>query len=57
VAAGLGGDAIANAFDHALPRMIRIWQTRTRPFIAAVNAQGAVTVIEGGARRAAIKRR
>ena len=55
-AAGLGGDAIAEALALALPRMIRIWNTRARPFIATVNARGDVTVIEGGARRGAIKR-
>jgi hypothetical protein len=51
-----GGDAIAEALALALPRMIRIWNTRARPFIATVNARGDVTVIEGGARRGAIKR-
>jgi len=55
-AAGLGGDAIAEALVLALPLMIRIWNTRTRPFIATVNARGDVAVIEGGGRRAAIKR-
>jgi hypothetical protein len=55
-AGGLGGDAIADAFARALPRMIRIWNTRERPFIATVNAQGVVTLIEGGARLAALKR-
>ena len=55
-ASGLGGDAIAEAFVRALPRMIRIWSTRGRPFVAMVSAQGAVTVIEGGERLAALKR-
>jgi hypothetical protein len=55
-ASGLGGDAIAEAFARTLPRMVRIWNTRARPFVAMVSAQGAVTVIEGGARLAAIKR-
>ncbi len=55
-ASGLGGDAIADAFVRALPRMIRIWNTRGRPFVAMVSAQGAVTVIEGGERLAALKR-
>jgi hypothetical protein len=36
--------------------MLRIWNTRARPFIATVSARGAVTVIEGGARLGAIKR-
>lgn len=35
----------------------RIWNTRSRPFIATVSAQGAVTLIEGGARLGAMKRR
>jgi hypothetical protein len=55
-AAGLGGDAIAEAIASALPQMVRIWNSRARPFIAIVSARGAVTVIEGGARLAAIKR-
>jgi PIN like domain len=55
-ASGLGGDAIADALARALPRMIRIWNTRARPFIAMVNAHGVVTLIEGGARLAALKR-
>jgi hypothetical protein len=36
--------------------MIRMWNTRARPFIATVNAHGVVTLIEGGARLAAHKR-
>lgn len=56
-ASGLGGDAIAEAIGRALPHMLRIWHTRARPFIATVSASGAVTVIEGGARLGAIKRR
>jgi len=55
-ASGLGGDAIADAFARALPRMIQVWSTRARPFIATVNARGIVTLIEGGARLAALKR-
>jgi PIN like domain len=55
-ASGLGGDAIAEALAQALPRMIKIWNTRARPFIATVNARGVVTLIEGGARLAAVKR-
>jgi PIN domain-containing protein len=55
-ASGLGGDAIAEAFARALPRMVRIWNTRGRPFIAMVSAHGGVKVIEGGARLAAVKR-
>lgn len=54
--AGLGGDALAEAFARALPQMIRVWNSRSRPFIATVSARGAVTVIEGGARLAAIRR-
>lgn len=56
VAGGLGGEAIAEAFARALRRMISIWQTRARPFIATVTAQGNVTVIEGGQRRGSIRR-
>jgi len=55
-ASGLGGDAIAEAFVRALPHMIRIWNTRARPFIATVSARGSVTVVDGGARMGAIKR-
>jgi hypothetical protein len=56
VAGGLGGDAIADAFVRALPTMVRIWHTRTRPFLAAVTAQGKVTLIEGGRRIGGVKR-
>jgi hypothetical protein len=56
VAGGLGGDAIADAFVRALPMMARIWHTRTRPFLAAVTAQGKVTLIEGGRRIGGVKR-
>jgi hypothetical protein len=56
VAGGIGGDAIAGAFARALPRMIRIWHTRERPFIATVTAQGNVSMIEGGSRRGAVNR-
>lgn len=56
VAGGLGGEAIATAFARALPRMIAIWHTRTRPFIATVTGQGTVTVVEGGERRGGIRR-
>jgi len=55
-ASGMGGDSIAEAFVRALPQMIRIWQTRARPFIATVSARGSVTIVEGGARTSAIKR-
>ena len=55
-ASGLGGDAIADALVRALPRMIQVWNQRERPFIATVNARGVVTLIEGGARLAAVKR-
>lgn len=56
VAGGLGGDAIADAFVRALPTMVRIWHTRTRPFLATVTAQGKVTLIEGGRRIGGVKR-
>jgi len=56
VAGGIGGDAIAEAFARALPQMVRIWNTRLRPFIATVTAQGKVTVIEGGGRAGAVRR-
>jgi hypothetical protein len=55
-AGGMGGDAIADAFGRALPRMVRIWQTRSRPFIATVTSSGRVTLLEGGRRRGAVKR-
>ena len=55
-ASGVGGDAIAEALVRALPQMIRIWNTRARPFIATVSARGSVTIVEGGARMGAIKR-
>jgi hypothetical protein len=55
-AGGLGGEAIADAFARALPKMVRVWHTRTRPFLATVTAQGLVSVIEGGERRGGIKR-
>lgn len=55
-AGGLGGDAIAAAFARALPRMIRIWHTRARPFIATVTSQGKVVVVEGGERSGAVRR-
>jgi hypothetical protein len=55
-AGGLGGDAIAEAYARALPTMIRIWQARSRPFIATVTGQGKVTLMEGGARMGAIRR-
>jgi hypothetical protein len=56
VAGGIGGDAIAEAFASALSRMIQIWQTRQRPFIATVTSQGKVVLIEGGSRFGAVKR-
>ena len=56
VAGGIGGDAIAEAFARALPQMVRIWNTRLRPFIATVTAQGKVSVIEGGGRAGAVRR-
>ena len=56
VASGPRGEAIAEAFARAQPRMIRFWQMRARPFIAAVSAQGNVTMLEGGARRCSIGR-
>ena len=56
VAGGIGGDAVAEAFARALPAMIRIWQTRSRPFIATVTAQGRVTVLAGGGRSGGVKR-
>ena len=52
----MGGEAVATAFARALPRMIAIWQSRERPFIATVTAQGKVTIVEGGQRRGAIRR-
>jgi hypothetical protein len=55
-AGGMGGDAVATAFARALPRMIAIWQSRERPFIATVTAQGKVTIVEGGNRRGAVRR-
>ena len=55
-AGGLCGDATADAFARALPRMIRVWNTRTRPFIAIVTANGKVTLMEGGPRKGGIKR-
>jgi hypothetical protein len=36
--------------------MVRIWNTRLRPFIATVTAQGKVSVIEGGGRAGAVRR-
>lgn len=56
VAGGLGGDAIADAFVRALSTMVRIWHTRTRPFLATVTARGKVTLIEGGRRIGGVKR-
>ena len=55
-AGGLGGDATAEAIARALPRMIAIWTTRSRPFVASINVQGDVTLLEGGARLGAIKK-
>ncbi len=56
VAGGLGGDATADAFARALPAMVRVWRTRKRPFLAAVTAQGKVTLIEGGRRIGGVRR-
>jgi hypothetical protein len=55
-AGGMGGDAIAEAFGRALPKMVRLWQTRSRPFIATVTAQGTLNLMEGGGRRGGVKR-
>jgi hypothetical protein len=55
-AGGLGGEAIAEAFARALPKMVRVWHTRARPFLATVSAQGLVNVVEGGQRRGGLKR-
>ena len=56
VAGGLGGDGVADAFVRALSTMIRIWHTRSRPFIATVTAQGRVSVIAGGGRLGGVRR-
>ena len=50
------GRSDCRAFARALPRMIQIWQTRQRPFIATITAQGKVTLIESGNRLGGAKR-
>jgi hypothetical protein len=52
----LQGVAVADLLARALPKTIRIWMTRARPFIAAVAASGDVQMRDGGARRASIRR-
>ena len=55
--ANLRGVDMAEAFARALPTMLRIWRTRSRPFIATVTASGAVTIKFGGARRGGVRKR
>jgi hypothetical protein len=66
VAAGVGAFVLtagnmraadmAGAFTTALPRMLRVIATRTRPFVATVSESGTVTVVLRGERRGGVRK-
>ena len=54
-ATGVGGAEMARILVAALPRMLSLVHTRTRPFIATISGSGKIDVIRGGARRGGVR--
>jgi hypothetical protein len=53
---GMTGPEMGIILADAVPRMTRLAQKRTRPFVATISRSGAITFKRGGVRRGGVRR-